>query len=165
MSLLSRSSVSTDLKLMVLVFVKPVASVQSLFVALRVDSNINELSCKVASYSALSLSKSASIFLYLSGMKSTFQNAFFSVFIMEYCFEAHQDIQISSHLCALGLYSSCVRHWLRFSSSNYVAHLFPGVMGAISVIRRTPHEFKIVCLQVSVSPFMHHNEPWAQMND
>jgi hypothetical protein len=52
MSLLSCSSVSTDLKLMVLVFVKSVASVQSLFVALRVDSNINELSCKVASYSA-----------------------------------------------------------------------------------------------------------------
>ncbi len=40
---------------MVLVFVKSVASVQSLFVALRVDSNINELSCKVASYSALSV--------------------------------------------------------------------------------------------------------------
>jgi hypothetical protein len=55
MSLLSCSSVSTDLKLMVLVFVKSVASVQSLFVALRVDSNINELSCKVASYSALSV--------------------------------------------------------------------------------------------------------------
>jgi hypothetical protein len=53
--LLSHSSVSTDLKLMVLVFVKSVASVQSLFVALRVDSNINELSCKVASYSALSI--------------------------------------------------------------------------------------------------------------
>jgi hypothetical protein len=40
---------------MVLVFVKSVASVQSLFVALRVESNINELSCKVASYSALSV--------------------------------------------------------------------------------------------------------------
>lgn len=38
-----------------MVFVKSVASVQSLFVALRVDSNINELSCKVASYSALSV--------------------------------------------------------------------------------------------------------------
>jgi phosphatidate phosphatase LPIN len=41
--------------------------------------------------------------------------------------------------------------------------LFPSLYR--EVIRRTPHEFKIGCLQVSAPPFMHHNGPWAQMND
>jgi hypothetical protein len=57
-------------------------------------------------------------------------------------------MQILPHLFASGLlFFLCLRHCPSFSSSTHVAHLLSGVMDVFSVIRRTPHEFKIACLQ------------------
>ncbi len=97
------------------------------------------VSCKAAWYSSLFL------ILELLGFSLMFSSEFL------WWSDKSKNMQILPHLFASGLlFFLCLRHWPSFSSSTYVAHLLSGVMDVFSVIRRTPHEFKIACLQVSV---------------
>lgn len=94
-----------------------------------------------------------------------FFDAFFWIFVLEWQIK---KMQILPHLFASGLlFFLCLRHCPSFSSSTHVAHLLSGVMDVFSVIRRTPHEFKIACLQVSVAlcsgAWSHKTQWWTEI--